>query len=249
MRQRDDVDLEAVPCRAQIAADERVELLADRLLAEHLGDRERANREHELGLQDLDLASEERTTARDLLEVRLAIAAAARLAREAARDRSNVDARAEGILVDSHRLLEPAEERLAGGPGEGTTEAALARPRRLPHEDDLGEHGWPVDDRTDHLRAETTPVELVVERAQPDQLRSHEAVLSKVIAPRSVPRAQARAKAPGDAPRPVATQRDADHDAEDGEPRHREQHEADAVIAEACVHEIRDDIEREKQRA
>src|SRR4051794_31241894 len=79
VREGDDVELDAMPPRADDRADERIQLLGGGLLAEHLGDRERADREHELGPEDRNLALEERATARDLVEVGLAIAAPLRL--------------------------------------------------------------------------------------------------------------------------------------------------------------------------
>src|SRR4051812_31972582 len=140
MRQRNDVERGAVPRRSEHAADDGIELLPGDLLAEDLADGERSDREHELGLEDLDLALQVRPAARDLLEIRLAIAAAVRLARKAARDRGDVDALAKVLFADAHRLLEPPEERLAGGPRERTAKAPFTRPWRLPDEHHLRQH-------------------------------------------------------------------------------------------------------------
>ena len=62
MWERDDIELDAVPCGAEGAPDERVELL---LLPEHLLDRELSNREDELGTEDGRLLGEERPARTD----------------------------------------------------------------------------------------------------------------------------------------------------------------------------------------
>ena len=111
-------------------------------------------------LENVHLAHDPLLAALDLARVRLAVAAAVRLAREAPRDRGHVDALAERRLVDAERLLEPAEHRASRGPREGTPQRPLSWTRRLTDEDHSAYHRRAVHDGTDHFRTRPAHVEL-----------------------------------------------------------------------------------------
>ena len=78
--------------------------------------------------------------------------AAAGLAREVPHHGGHVDPLAELGLARAEGALEPPEERLAGGPGEGTAEPRLVRPGRLAEQEDAAHDRRAVHRRSDEAR-------------------------------------------------------------------------------------------------
>ena len=161
MRERDDVHVHPVELRLRRPSDHGRDGLP---VAEHLLDRESADGDDEPRREDLHLAREEAAPLRALLLARDAVAAALRLAGKAAHHRSDVDARADGLLVGAGRALEPAEERLPRRPRERTPEARLVRTGCLAHEEDPRRHGGPVHGRAEAARLER--LDLAVHRLE-----------------------------------------------------------------------------------
>ena len=163
MRQADHVGRHPVPVHPLHHPDH----LAQRpLVPEHLLDRQPADRQDQLRPDDLQLRRQEALTAGDLLAVRLAVAAAGRLAGEAARHRRHVHALAQRLLIRTRRRREPAKQGLARRPRERPTQRPLAGPRRLPDQQQLAQHRRPVHRRTLHRRTGPTGPQLLMKDLQ-----------------------------------------------------------------------------------
>ena len=128
MRQCDHIERVPGDLAAPHVADDLGELVD---VGIELRDRELADGDDELRLEDFDLRVDVDAAALDLVGRRHAIAAAARrLAGKAAAHRGHVDAVAKLLLVEAD-LREPAEQRLARGPGKRFAGGAFFA-RRVP---------------------------------------------------------------------------------------------------------------------
>src|SRR5512140_158092 len=143
MGERDHVDLAPVVARTKDFADDVLEHVV--LAAEDLIDRERADGEDEVRLEQLHLAHEPMLAVLDLFGVGTTVPSALRFSGEAPRDGCKVHASSDRRFALAGRALEPFEERLAGGPREGAAELAFARAGRLADEQDRARDGWAVD--------------------------------------------------------------------------------------------------------
>ena len=131
MRQHDDI--ETTPgARSLVNAPDRILELRN---AEELDRGERADGNHELRLQQRDLAIEMRTAVRDLGRIGHTIAAGLRITTgKAANHGGDVDLRAKLFLADAEVVGEPGEEAAARGVSERAAVIDLVRPRRLSDE-------------------------------------------------------------------------------------------------------------------
>src|SRR5690348_15325305 len=103
-------------------------------------DRESADRDHELRLQNLQLTVEPDRAPRNLFRRWHAIAAAGLLAGKAAADGRHVNACAKLRFTEARRFVEPSEERLAGRPCKRPAECGLAVAGGLTDEKDFADH-------------------------------------------------------------------------------------------------------------
>jgi len=150
VREDDDVEGFAGSSGAMNHADHVLELR----FSEELKRGQGSHSDDELRLEDADLAIEVCAAVRDLGLVGDAIAARFGIApRKTADDGAHVHARAKLRLRDAGALREPLEEPLTGRERERPLVDDLARPRRLPDEQNLRTGDRPDDGRADHVGA------------------------------------------------------------------------------------------------
>lgn len=164
MRQHDDVERVTRALHAMHAANHLLQLgFADELLR-----RERADRDHELGLDQLQLDIEMRAATSNLFGIGNAIAARFFIATgKAANHRGDVHVRAEIGFGDAEVIGEPREEPLARRVRERTPLTCLARTRRLADEHHARVPHRTRDRRSGNVRTRTTREQCVEMSCKP----------------------------------------------------------------------------------
>ena len=129
-----------------------------RTLTEKLSDREFADRQHQLGFEQLELASQPAGAALDFVRGGHTISALRALARKATAHRGEIDPIAGFVLGPAERRIEPFEKRFAGRPREGTAEHRLLIAWRL-SDQQHATRDWPADHAREFenaMRSDTT---------------------------------------------------------------------------------------------
>ena len=139
MRQRNQVEGATVAPKGEGTPNDLVELFE----REELGDREFADRNDELRLQQIDLVIHPGGTIPDLVGRWDAVATCRSFAGEAAADGREINLRANLFLAQPAKLLKPAEEGAACRPRERFAEHRLLYAGRLANEHYFAEN-WPA---------------------------------------------------------------------------------------------------------
>ncbi|MDB6031109.1 MAG: hypothetical protein JWM16_1447 [Verrucomicrobiales bacterium] len=156
MRQGNERELGVVPGNLPLLADDVFEFVG----GEKLADGEPAHGDDEFRAENFHFGAQPFGTVLDFLFTRDAVTALGVLPRKAAADGGHVDALPEVGFGKAARFLEPAEEGLSGGPGEGTSENRLLVAGSLTDEENFAEDGSARNGGTLHAGAALALAEL-----------------------------------------------------------------------------------------